>query len=969
VADAEPSVPVPAFVSTLAMDGPESAPPARLGRFVILEPLGKGGMGSVYSAWDRQLERRVAIKILHRHDRARSLREAQSLARLHHPNVVTVHDVGSADGLDFIAMELVDGASLRAWLTQPRSWRDVVAVFRHAGRGLAAAHAAGLVHRDFKPENVLIAADGAVRVADFGLARASTDGTPGPSEPDCAPEAVGALTRTGSLVGTPRYMAPEQLAGAGPDPRMDQYSFSVALWEAIHGSHPDPMAAPLPLRAATGRAPAWLRSVVKRGLAADPAARFPSMDALVAALGRDASRARLAAFALLGAAALAAAVLRYPTRSEPPPCRGADVRLAGVWDAPVRQAMRAAFDASGRAYAADTFARVAAALDQRSAAWTAMRTDACEATAVRHEQSPALLDLRMQCLDRRLAETRALTALLARADAALVDRSVGAVQQLDGLEPCADAQALLDPHAAPPPPAERATVAALRARVVDAQALFRAGRYQEALPIAELAAAEARAAVYDPIQIDALSILAAIHSALRHLKVEEATNLETLVVAARAHDEASTAEALISLVLVVGDQARFAEALELVPVADAAVTRAGDDPRLRSRFESNTGRVLIDKGDLEAGRRILEQAVARLQGSGTDDLLLAVALNKLGLAYDRLGRYEDSRARYERALAVYRANLGPDHPSVAGALNNIGMASFRLGRYAEARASYERARDIWERVFGPDGADVGLAVNNLGTVAQVQSDWEEARRQYERALAIGEKRLGADSLGITHILNNLAEVLLELGRLDEARAAAERGLAIRERRAGPESAPVAASLASLAMIARAAGDRRLAFEDIDRAIAIDEKTLGPMHPKLASHLTDRATIRAGFGRLDDAIADSLRALAIREKALGPDHPYVATSLVQVGGGYLERGRAAAALPILERALQIRTAHDAAPDDLAEARFAVARALAATHGDRARARALAEQARATYAGLPVGGAATLAQVDAWLRARR
>src|SRR5262249_4906337 len=119
-------------------------PPPRLGRFVLLEPLGSGGMGAVHSAWDRQLERRVAIKILHRGDRERSLREAQALARLHHPNVVTVHDVGSADGFDFIAMELVDGTSLRVWLRQPRSWREVLAAFRPPARGLAAAPPARL---------------------------------------------------------------------------------------------------------------------------------------------------------------------------------------------------------------------------------------------------------------------------------------------------------------------------------------------------------------------------------------------------------------------------------------------------------------------------------------------------------------------------------------------------------------------------------------------------------------------------------------------------------------------------------------------------------------------------------------------------------------------------------------------------------------------------------------------------------
>ncbi len=233
-----------------------------VGRYRLLTAIGRGGFGVVFEAVDTELGRRIALKLLGSQRRgeaaeARLMREAQAMARLSHPNVITVYDVGSFDGGVFIAMELVDGGTLAGWLAQPRPWRRVVELFLRAGRGLAAAHRAGLVHRDFKPENVLVGRDEQVRVTDFGVARmtdaAGDAGAATGGDARVAPS----LTRSGALLGTPAYMAPEQMDGAGSDARADLFSFCVALWEALYGARPFRGATVEELRAAiaVGRLP------------------------------------------------------------------------------------------------------------------------------------------------------------------------------------------------------------------------------------------------------------------------------------------------------------------------------------------------------------------------------------------------------------------------------------------------------------------------------------------------------------------------------------------------------------------------------------------------------------------------------------------------------------------------------------------------------------------------------------------
>ena len=386
-------------------EGGSLPPGAPIGRYLVLDRLGEGGMGVLYTAHDPQLQRVVAIKVLRtRPDRddsqaagqQRLLREAQAMAQLSHPNVVPVYDSGPFGEGVFIAMELVRGSTLDHWVkVKPRTWREVLAIFVQAGRGLEAAHAAGLVHRDFKPANVLVGEDGRPRVTDFGLARATRALTV--TEREEPSEAVlrsgpvtldEPLTQAGAMMGSPGYMAWEQYVGAATSAATDQFSFCVALYEALYGVKPF-VAKTLPDLAHLtslgtvppapkgSDVPAWLHRILVTGLSPQPGKRHASMTVLLAALSHDpaVTRRRWAVVAAgLTVVCCALGLAAWSSWRQARACQGADALLLGVWDAPVKQRSEASFLATGAPFAKASWQLTRDALDAWASQWVASRT-------------------------------------------------------------------------------------------------------------------------------------------------------------------------------------------------------------------------------------------------------------------------------------------------------------------------------------------------------------------------------------------------------------------------------------------------------------------------------------------------------------------------------------------------------------------------------------------------------------------
>ncbi|WAS91610.1 serine/threonine-protein kinase [Nannocystis punicea] len=816
-------------------------------RYTVLGFLGEGGMGVVLAAYDARLDRRVALKLLRqraggssgREEQARLVREAQSMARLNHPHVVAVYDAGTlADGSLFIAMEYVEGQTLRDWCAEkPRTWRQVLATYLEAGRGLAAAHAAGLVHRDFKPDNVLVGKDGRARVTDFGLARSNRPSEALPDSAAGGPLVLPAdeLTVSGMLVGTPRYMAPELLLdGRSADVLTDVFSFCVALYEALYGKFPFAgktlpellqahVAARVRPPPAASDVPAWVARTVLRGLSGDRSRRPATMEVVLAELAVDPEARRrgraLAAGLGLALVLLTAVAVRGWLGAREGQCEGLERHLAGIWDEPTKARVTEALQATGVHYAPATAQRAAALLDDYAGTWVKMRTEGCEAAG---RETGALAALRESCLERRRSRLRALTELLASGpDRRLVDQAVQAVQSLPPLADCDDADALT--AAVPPPedPAVRARVEALEAQADRLEALYEAGKYPEGLAFGEPLLREAEAVGYAPLQARVLFVLAELREAAGDYEGSKALAEQAIVAAARGQDTRLGARAWSQLVFVLGSrQARGEEALRLALALEAAVELA-DDPVVRSDADNSLGNMYVNLERHEEGRQRHARALAlREQALGAEHPYTTLSLTNLGRALIGLGRYEEARQVHERALAVREKVLGPEHPANAFSLNYLATSLGALGRYEEAKDTFERALALREKAVGLDDPAANGILAGLGDALSGLGRHEAAREAHERALALREKATGPDSHRLAPILNGLGRALRELGRHEEARLRHERALALQERALGPAHPTVAASLLGLGELELALGRPTEAAQLLERALSL-----------------------------------------------------------------------------------------------------------------------------------------------------
>jgi tetratricopeptide (TPR) repeat protein len=806
---------------------------ASVGRYLIVDQLGAGGMGVVYKAFDPELGRTVALKLLKTEDgasqtsRERLLREAQALARLSHPNVVAVHDVGTLGGDVFVAMEFIEGQTMRAWLKEkPRSQRAVIDVFVAAGQGLAAAHRASLVHRDFKPDNVIVGNDGRVRVLDFGLARdAHTEEKPGAAPPAAdrpldqtsatrvlagssdppAPEPASApaaddwvsaegtrdrllspLTHAGTVMGTPRFMPPEQYMGQAVDERADQFSFCVSLYFALYGQFPFAGTTPeeyegnvlhgrIDEAPSAAKAPRWLREVLVRGLSVQPEARWPSMDALLAQISRDPGRTLrrwlYAGGAALGVLALTVGLTRAQ-REQRQLCIGAERKLIGVWDDARRSAMHRAFAATGLPYAEATFAGTQQVLDKYASAWTRMHVESCEATRVHGEQSEELLDLRAHCLNKRRDELRAVSDLFVQADAELVRRSDKVLSALGAIEECADIQALRAPVRRPTDPVARAALDRIGAEQARVDALQQAGRVEAAGRLAKTLLPEVQATHYRPAEAELLFAMAKIE---RHNDLASAaeTGFQSALAAEAGHDDLHAIESWSYLVYLDGQRRKFEDAHRDAKIVQALLERAGHPPHLEALFWNDYGDLLDDEDKRDEAIEALRRSIRiREQLHGSEHENLAMSLNDLGVVLLHHGLLEQSMAVEQRALQLWESSLGPNHPKVSMALTNIGEALLELNRVAEAEKTLERALSIDREAFGPNSDDVAYDLEAHATVRLAQKRFEEALREGEQALAMR----AADDRG--RVLDVIGRAQLGLGRVREAVATLRKAVTV-----------------------------------------------------------------------------------------------------------------------------------------------------------------------------------------------
>jgi serine/threonine protein kinase/predicted negative regulator of RcsB-dependent stress response len=771
----------------------------QLGKYRLEQLLGRGGMGQVWAALDPDLDRRVAVKLLRgaltnsAEGLARLQREGRAMARLRHANVITVYDATFANGRGFVAMELIDGENLASWLARAHPRAEVVDTLLAAGRGLAAAHDAGLLHRDFKPHNVLVERSGRVLVTDFGLARAIgplaspqlADGTgapaittdamatttdraiappseaPGGSSSALAgdtvpmrvssdPAATGSaraprdsgsldsdLTQAGAVLGTPAYMAPEQLLGCATDARCDQFAFCVTAWEALTGARPFGGTDMRALLDAIERhevvnetrLPRRLRAILHRGLASDPDARWPSMAELLRAFERAWWRPRRIAFAsgavvALGAIAAGFAIVRQPGE---PTCADEGAAIGELWSSAVATQLRSKMVATGALHAERMYEGVAATYARYTAAWTSMRTSACSA----RRGGDAAAGHTLACLDvRRTALASNLSDVMTAAAAGKLAGIPNATTSLEPIATCAhpaDVTGRFD------------DAARVRKAISDAEDQYwNTGERQEARRALDRLASEPAVLGYPPLRAEVL-IAAGTLADLDHDWAGAETALRQAVALAEGGDDRIKIKAAIKWASVLIESRQVDEAKRMLDGAEASLAGFGIDIGLEARIARTRGFLAFVQGSLDEAVRQYERALELERQVDLD----TSAGPELVDVYTKLGRTADAQALKSRIEAERSDNV------IASAADRAFEQCERAeqnGELEEAIARCSEAIAIEEGKFGADASSVALRRMALGRVLALHGDHAKARVQYLAAAASAEKRHAKDGL-------------------------------------------------------------------------------------------------------------------------------------------------------------------------------------------------------------------------------
>ena len=848
-----------------------------VGRYVVLDRLGEGGMGVVYRAFDPELDRMVALKLLHTRSQTGTtigdptwlLREAQAMAKLSHPNVVIVHDVGVvSDEQVFIAMELVDGVTLRTWLAEHHSWREVRDVMLAAGAGLAAAHHAKLVHRDFKTENVIVGKDGRVRVMDFGLASHKRGDTiPPPGDHDVRIPTASDLTVVDGVLGTPAYMAPELFDGDSADARSDQYSFGVVLYEALSGKRPyatdlvpsKTSAPPAPL----STVPARVGDVALRAVAIDPAKRFNSMDELLAALSVDPTAPRRRIAIGLGAIVTVAAVVvatRLVSSHGAAPGQGIANRMTGIWDAPTKAKIQTAYLATKLPFAGKAYAALAPALDHYANAWVDMSTDSCQATRVRRDQTEGVLILRQACLDEELVELAALTKLLAEPNQQVIVKAAGVVEELDKVSRCANVQALRAPLAPPPDVAPK--LPEIRQLLAEAKADVITSRDYPASQAADKAVSLARTLGFAPILGEALTVQGGVQRANNNNAAAAATLTAAAWLAESAQRDDLVAKTGIALanLAIEAQPPKPGEARVWFGLAQAAARRVGIDRVFESDFKLIEAVLDVQEGNVTAAVAAGEAAFATSEKEyGKDSGVLFGHEILFAGTLARALQYAKAAPHYEHALSLRAQLVGEGYPEVALTLSNLAVCYHFMGELDKARATFAKALALREKLFGANSPFLVPTLDNYGVFLTQTDDPAKGRAMLERALQLGAVIPGKDSPDYHVIETDRADAAVAEGKLAEAHALFDDVLA---RETALHSTTLPVTQTSRAQLALAEGKPAEAQAYAEQALSGFETAGGKDNPERWRPLSALGRALAALGKPDDARKALDSAIAI-----------------------------------------------------------------------------------------------------------
>ena len=878
---------------------------ANLGRYVLLEKLGAGGMGEVFAAYDPQLDRKVALKLLRggalsaEEGKARLLREAQAMARLQHPNVIAVHDVGVFGDRVFVAMEYVEGETLADWLRGQRPWEEVVRIFRLAAEGLSAAHRAGLVHRDFKPDNVLLGADLRPRVLDFGLARQSTS-TPSPAHTSPAERDIPLsdsslavpLTRDGAVMGTPGYMAPEQIAGLSTDARTDQFSFCVALWEGLFGrrpfsgatlkQHAQEIAAerltPVP---AQTQVPGWVQDVLRRGLKANPAERWPEMDSLIRALRPRAKRNPRRTLFVVGLVLFSIFGIGYGvwTRQRLLVCGGMERRLTGVWDLTRKAKLRAGFVGTGLSYAGESWTSTERALDTWAAEWVVASREVCETARVRKIDSPEITGLKTACLDERLQRLTALVSLFDAPDHDVVNNAPTAAREMEPASSCTTGTGMRR-HVAVDDK-EQAADQKLHSTMAEARALFTAGKYEAG---ADKLKAGLTPAAPPATQAEAYLLLARLELKRGEYKLARQANLVATEQALKSGEAGLAARGFSRLYANEGFDDGDSDADTWSRLASAAAARVPGDWEVQVELGRNDGFVDLRRKRYKPALADFEQVLALQQEHlGAEHPEVASTLNNLGIVLTRLTRYEDAVARYEQSLALHEKLEGPEHPNVAVASQNLAVALRRMGKIAEARAAYERALEIRRKALGFKHPETLHAAQSLVRLLIEAGDLEAAQKLLGEVKETRITLKGPDSTEMLPVLELEAELYLAGEFWGEALSTATRHLELAR-----QGGPAGEKAVSTALLEQVAAWTQLgAWADARKALAEVQRRVAAGNTPATSDLNEcQGMLELAQGHPELAVAPLQRALELRLErdgaAAGKTELALARALVQTG---------------------------------------------------------------------------------------